>query len=310
MPGRSRPAREGGGYNVIFVGMASNDHRAVKSRSTTPTERTERGSGGEEGPVRSGSGKDGAPVQSVDRAITVLEILAQHKEAGVTEIAAELGVHKSTAFRLVGALERRGLVEQPGLRGKYRLGFGIIRLAGTMAAGLDLTQQSRRVCEDLASDLGETVNIAIPSGDMVVNIDQVRGSSAVVSQNWIGRQNPIHSTSSGKVLLAHMRPNDQKRILRGKLEEVTPATITDPDELRAEFQEILDRGFATAVEELEPGLNAVAAPIRGLTGEVIAAISASGPSYRMEEEKLDGIGEAVAEAGMEISTRMGHMDQR
>src|SRR5690606_42080478 len=109
MPGRSRPAREGGGYNVIFVGMASNDHRAVKSRSTTPTERTERGSGGEEGPVRSGSGKDGAPVQSVDRAITVLEILAQHKEAGVTEIAAELGVHKSTAFRLVGALERRAI---------------------------------------------------------------------------------------------------------------------------------------------------------------------------------------------------------
>ncbi|WP_017539416.1 MULTISPECIES: IclR family transcriptional regulator [Nocardiopsis] len=247
-------------------------------------------------------------MQSVDRAITVLEILAQHREAGVTEIAAELGVHKSTAFRLVGALERRGLVEQPGLRGKYQLGFGIIRLAGTMAAGLDLTQQSRRVCEDLASDLGETVNIAIPSGDMVVNIDQVRGSSAVVSQNWIGRQNPLHSTSSGKVLLAYMRASDQRRVLRGRLEEMTPQTKTDPEDLRAEFEEIVDRGFATAVEELEIGLNAVAAPIRGLTGEVIAAISASGPSYRMEEDKLDAIGETVAKAGMEISTRMGHME--
>ncbi|MBB6172700.1 DNA-binding IclR family transcriptional regulator [Nocardiopsis mwathae] len=246
-------------------------------------------------------------MQSVDRAITVLEILAQHGEAGVTEIAAELGVHKSTAFRLVGALERRGLVEQPGLRGKYQLGFGIIRLAGTMAAGLDLTQQSRQVCEDLAADLGETVNIAIPSGDMVVNIDQVRGSSAVVSQNWIGRQNPLHSTSSGKVLLAHMSRPDQRRILRGRLEELTPRTITDPDALREEFEAILRHGYATAVEELEVGLNAVAAPIRGLTGEVIAAVSASGPSYRMEESLLDSIGETVLKAAEEISARMGHM---
>ncbi|CAM3676271.1 IclR family transcriptional regulator [Nocardiopsis rhodophaea] len=246
-------------------------------------------------------------MQSVDRAITVLEILAQHGEAGVTEIAVELGVHKSTAFRLVGALERRGLVEQPGLRGKYQLGFGIIRLAGTMAAGLDLTQQSRQVCEDLAADLGETVNIAIPSGDMVVNIDQVRGSSAVVSQNWIGRQNPLHSTSSGKVLLAFMSRPEQRRILRGELEGLTPRTITDPDALREEFEKILQNGYATAVEELEVGLNAVAAPIRGLTGEVIAAVSASGPSYRMEENLLDVIGESVLKAAEEISARMGHM---
>lgn len=287
--------------------MASNDHRAGNSQTKPVYREIKRGSGSETGPRRSVSGKDGAPVQSVDRAITVLEILAQHGEAGVTEIATELGVHKSTAFRLVGALERRGLVEQPGLRGKYQLGFGIIRLAGTMAAGLDLTQQSRRVCEDLAAELGETVNLAIPNGDMVVNIDQVRGSSAVVSQNWIGRQNPLHSTSSGKVLLAYMSPTDQRRVLRGRLDPLTPNTITGPDTLRAECEEIVERGHATAVEELEYGLNAVAAPIRGLTGEVIAAVSASGPSYRMEEDKLDTIGETVQKAAMEISTRMGHM---
>lgn len=246
-------------------------------------------------------------MQSVDRAVTVLEILAQNGEAGVTEIAVELGVHKSTAFRLVGALERRGLVEQPGLRGKYRLGFGVIRLAGSMASGLDLTQQGRRVCEDLAADLGETVNVAIPSGDTVVNIDQVRGSSAVVSQNWIGRQNPLHATSSGKVLLAHMRPVDQRRVLRGDLDSVTPDTITDPEMLRAELLDILDRGYATATEELEVGLNAVAAPVRGVAGDVIAAVSASGPSYRMAEDRLDEVGEAVAKAAAEISERMGHM---
>lgn len=257
---------------------------------------------------RSGSSSDEAPVKSVDRAITVLEILAQHGEAGVTEIAGELGVHKSTAFRLVGALERRGLVEQPGSRGKYQLGFGVIRLAGAMTAGLDLTQQSRRVCEDLAYELGETVNIAIPSGSWVVNIDQVRGASAVVSQNWIGRQCPLHATSSGKVLLAYMPPHEQRRVLRSRLEAVTERTITDPDLLRAQIDELYDRGYVSAVEELEIGLNAVAAPVRGVSGDVIAAVSAAGPSYRMTEESLEEIGRRVAKAGAEISTRMGHME--
>lgn len=257
---------------------------------------------------RGGPASDEAPVKSVDRAITVLEILAQQGEAGVTEIAGELGVHKSTAFRLVGALERRGLVEQPGSRGKYQLGFGVIRLAGAMTAGLDLTQQSRRVCEDLASELGETVNIAIPSGEWAVNIDQVRGASAIVSQNWIGRQCPLHATSSGKVLLAYMSVHDQRRVLRGPLESVTEYTITDPDVIRSQIDNLHTNGHIAAVEELEIGLNAVAAPVRGVAGDVIAAISAAGPSYRMTVDSLEEIGRRVAKAGAEISTRMGHME--
>ncbi|WP_245646131.1 IclR family transcriptional regulator [Nocardiopsis trehalosi] len=284
--------------------MAGNDPR-TKADSTDATRMDREGADG--AAAGREAGKETVPVQSVDRAITVLEILARHGQAGVTDIAAELGVHKSTAFRLVGALERRGLVEQPGLRGKYRLGFGIIRLAGTMAAGLDLTQQSRRVCEDLAAELGETVNVAIPSGDMVVNVDQVRGSSAVVSQNWVGRQSPMHATSTGKVLMAHMRDAERRRLLAGPLERLTPATVTDPDALAAALAGVRERGYATAVEELEVGLNAVAAPIRGITGEVIAAVSASGPSYRMERDKLAEIGATVYEAAERISLRMGHM---
>src|ERR671939_225701 len=103
---------------------------------------------GERGPA--------ALVQSVDRALSVLEILGARGEAGVTEIAAELGVHKSTAFRLIAVLEARGFVEQLADRGKYRLGFGIVRLAGATAAQMDLAQEDRRTCEELAADLGET----------------------------------------------------------------------------------------------------------------------------------------------------------
>src|SRR5919199_1200048 len=144
-----------------------------------------------------------ATVQSVDRALSVLEILAAHGEVGVTEIAAELGVHKSTAFRLVAVLETRGFVEQLADRGKYRLGFGIVRLAGATAAQLDIAQESRRTCEELAADLGETVNVAILDDDRAVNISQVRGPAALSTHNWVGQATPLHATSSGKVLLAH-----------------------------------------------------------------------------------------------------------
>src|SRR5439155_5474611 len=139
-------------------------------------------------------------VQSVDRAISVLEILAQRGEAGVSEVAAEIDVHKSTAFRLLAALEERELVEQTQDRGKYRLGFGILRLASAVPGQLDVTHQSRAVCEQLASQVGETVNIAVRRSHFVVNIDQARGPSAVATHNWVAELTPLHATSSGKVL--------------------------------------------------------------------------------------------------------------
>src|SRR5689334_24914034 len=100
-------------------------------------------------------------LRSVERAITVLEVLAARGEAGVTEVADEIAVHKSTAFRLLGALEGGGLVEQTGHRGKYRLGFGLIPLAGAVTDRLDVVQQGRAACSRLAADLGETVNVAV-----------------------------------------------------------------------------------------------------------------------------------------------------
>src|SRR3954471_6811344 len=106
----------------------------------------------------------GASVQSVDRALTILDLLAREGEAGVTDIAADLGVHKSTAFRLLATLEAHRLVEQDGERGRYRLGVGNLRLAGATTARLDLVQEARPVCRQLAADTGETVNITVRSG--------------------------------------------------------------------------------------------------------------------------------------------------
>jgi DNA-binding IclR family transcriptional regulator len=246
-----------------------------------------------------------AAVQSVDRALSVLEILAARGEAGVTEIAGELGVHKSTAFRLVAVLESRGFVEQLADRGKYRLAFGAVRLAGAAAAQLDITQLGRQVCEALAADLGETVNIAVLDGERAVNISQVRGPAAVSAHNWVGQSTPLHATSSGKVLLAHAPDAVRKGVLAGDLQRFTAATITDPGAIQQQLDLIVERGWGYTVEEYEVGLNAVAAPVRGAGGEVVAALSVSGPTFRMDPEDFSAIARRLVSGADTLSRRVG-----
>lgn len=247
-------------------------------------------------------------VQSVDRAITVLEILARRGDAGVTEVAGELGVHKSTAFRLLAALESRNLVEQRTGRGKYRLGFGIIRLAGATSAQLDLSRESRPVCVRLAREVGETVNVAVLADSAAVNITQARGSATIISHNWVGQRTPLHATSSGKVLLAY-QPDEARRRLVGirPLLRFTAHTIVSPVSIASQLDEIRTRGYSCTVEELEIGLNAVAAPVYGQDGSVIAAVSVSGPSCRLTASAFPKIVEAVKARAAEISLRIGYL---
>ncbi|MDN5747352.1 MAG: IclR family transcriptional regulator [Pseudonocardia sp.] len=252
-----------------------------------------------------GAGRDGG-VQSVDRAVSVLEILARRGEAGVSEVAAEIDVHKSTAFRLLGALESRGLVEQAEDRGKYRLGFGLIPLAGAVSDRLDVTRQGREVCARLAGELGETVNLAVLQKHWAVNVAQARGPSTVSTHNWIGRLTPLHCTSSGKVLLAHLPVEHRTELLTASgMERLTPYTVAAAAELEHQLDEIRTSGHAVAVEEYEVGLNAVAAPVHDRSGDVVAALSVSGPSYRLDEPRLIALVEPLTAGAAEISRRMG-----
>ncbi|MFF4691604.1 IclR family transcriptional regulator [Streptomyces sp. NPDC001307] len=247
-------------------------------------------------------------VQSVDRAISVLEILAQRGEAGVSEVAAEIDVHKSTAFRLLGALEARGLVEQATERGKYRLGFGIVRLAGAVTGRIDITQQGRPVCERLAEEIGETVNIAVMQERYAINLYQVRGQSAVTAHNWVGQLTPLHATSSGKIMLAHLPAGERTALLTETgLKKLTPHTISAKTKLEKNLAEARERGYAWTLEELEIGLHAMAAPIRDREGQVIASISASGPSYRFTEERMHELAPVLVKGAEEISHRMGYL---
>lgn len=249
----------------------------------------------------------GGGLQSVDRAIAVLRILARSGSAGVTEVAEEMGVHKSTISRLLKALEAQGMAQSSG-RGKYQLGLGILHLANAIPIRLDLTREARPILEALAAKFGETVNLAVMSSDHVVNIDEAFGPSTfAVTQNWMGRLTPIHATSSGKVFLASLSTAQRSRLLKDLgMPAVTKQTITSRQELEEQLLIVANSGYATVRGELEDGLNGIAVPIRGHEGTVIGAVSIAGPSFRFDPEKVPGLIEELKAAGRKISETMGH----
>lgn len=244
-------------------------------------------------------------VQSVDRAVSILEMLAHDGESGVTKIALELGVHKSTAFRLIASLERRGLVEQNTERGKYRLGVGILRLAGATTARLDVVQEARPLARTLATETGETVNIAVLSEGAALYLDQIAGGSSLQPHNWVGQRIPLHATSNGRVLLSGLTAEQISTEVGPRLRSYTPTTTTTLKRLLAEIDEVREQGYAIVADELEIGLTAVAAPLRNAHGDVIASLSVSGPTFRFDESKVRLATTLVVEAADEVSARLG-----
>ncbi|GAB7067973.1 IclR family transcriptional regulator [Mycobacterium hodleri] len=249
-----------------------------------------------------------ASVQSVDRALLVMEILATLGQAGVTEIAAELGVHKSTVSRIVSVLEARGYVEQLADRGKYRLGFAIARLARAGSGQLDLVKQSQAACDALALESGETTNLAVLDGARIVNVAEAIGAAGIALRTWVGQSCPAHATSSGKVLLASLDEAELRACLGARLESFTDTTVTTRSALQAELDVVRENGWACVREELEVGLNAVAAPVYDAEGTVVAALSVSGPSYRLGEDEFDATAKRTVAAAETISRRLGWID--
>ncbi|WP_347109356.1 IclR family transcriptional regulator [Paenarthrobacter sp. S56] len=249
----------------------------------------------------------GGGVQSVDRALQILEILARDGDAGVSEIAAEMGVHKSTVSRLVGSLVNRELVRQDSDRGKYQLGFGILRLASSIPGRLSVVHEAREVLESLAARYKETVNLAVLRSNYAVNVDQAMGPSTLATYDWVGSLTPLHATSSGKVLLAALTADERSQVFKSVgLPARTPRTVTKRGELEKQLLDVARKGYAVVRDEFEIGLTAVAVPVFNHQGSVVAAISISGPAFRFEPEDQPGLIEGLREAGLAISARMGY----
>ncbi|SDL07453.1 IclR family transcriptional regulator [Arthrobacter sp. ok362] len=246
-------------------------------------------------------------VQSVDRALAVLEILARDGHAGVSDIAEEMGIHKSTVSRLLGSLVSREMVHQNSERGKYQLGFGILRLASSIPGRLSLVREARPVLESLAEEFKETVNLAVLRSNYAVNVDQAMGPSTLATYDWVGNLTPLHATSSGKVLLAALSADDRDRILKETgLPARTPRTITNRSKLENQLLDVARDGYGVVREEFEIGLNSMSVPVYNHMGSVIGAVSISGPAFRFDPEKTPGLLEALKQAGLQISANMGY----
>ena len=227
-------------------------------------------------------------------------------EVGVVELSRRLGVHKSTVSRLLGTLERAGLVARNSHTEKYRLGLGLVSLAGTVLRHIDLRSVARPHLQRLAEATRETVNLAILDGRQAVNIEKIPSPHLIREIGWVGRRTPLHCTATGKVLFAFQPPERQAALLPERLERFTDNTICSLAGFKREVALVRRRGYAIGNEELEPGLNAIAAPIRDRTAQVVAAVSVSGPSFRVSRDKFGHFLKLLLPTAAAISEELGH----
>ncbi|GAA4284143.1 IclR family transcriptional regulator [Brevibacterium daeguense] len=256
-------------------------------------------------------GTDGAlpapAVQSVDRAVQILQLLTAEPVLGVSELSRRLGVHRSTAFRLLATLEAHDLVEQVAERGSYRLGFGLLRMAHSVIARTDLAREGQLVCDVLAAQLNETVNLAVLDGGYAVTITQSVGDRVIgAARQYVGQPAPLHATSTGKLLLAHAGEAEWDGLLERGLESFTDLTITDPEALAADLTSIRERGWAAAVAEWEDGTNALAVPVRDASGSVAAAVSLTAPEFRMPESEFAALAAQLRTGAASLEARLGY----
>jgi DNA-binding IclR family transcriptional regulator len=247
-------------------------------------------------------------LRSVDRAIAVLKAFSEEKpELGVTELSRQLKLPKSTVYRLLASLHQEGVVDQDPETERYRLGIELVHLAGLVLKQIDVRQVARPYLQSLAEASEETVNLTVLTGDgKVINIDGISSPRMVRNVGWIGREMLPHCISSGKALLAYLPQQRLERILPKELVRFTEETITDPVRLHRELKRVRQQGYAVAQEELEIGLSAVAAPIWNHDGEVVAAVSVSGPSFRLSSHKLPELAELTRRTANEISHQLGY----
>jgi len=244
--------------------------------------------------------------QAVLRAMSVLKAVAEHgREARLSDLAREVGLNKTTVFRLLSALESTEMVERTASGHAYRLGPELLRLSSRAFDKSGLQSAARPTLRALATETRETITLEVLVGDEVLILDETTGGHVIGAMPSLGTRWPAHATSTGKVLLAGLSNAELETRLLRRLASCTPRTITDSAALRREIDRVRANGYATAAEELEVGFVAVAAPIRSVDGDVVAAIGVGGPKGRFSSAIVGEIAEKLPPAADEVSERLG-----
>ncbi len=253
--------------------------------------------------------QDRSAVQSFDRAIAILNAFTPEcPSLSVSQLARITGLSRSTTHRLLTSLQHHELVVQLGNR-DYTLGPHILRLAHVAWSRVNIPAIARPIMEWLRDECNETVGLHLPHGDFARTVvDQVESRQPLRrTYTDMGQAIPIHQGAPGKVLLAFRPLELQERILVRQLEEATPYTITDGEELRAELRRVAECGFAISLEERVVGIATVAVPIHNHTGEVVGALGVTGPKTRLTPERLLNLAPLTRQAADRISSSLGYI---
>lgn len=233
-----------------------------------------------------------AGTQAIDRAAQLLvRVVESGRPLGVGELAGTSDLPKSTTSRLLSALERQGLLQRDGERGAVRPGPVLLRFAQRAELEVTLAELGDEALDALAAESGETINVAVATPLGVEQLSQRDSRHFIGSTNWVGRRVPYHLSANGKVLVAHGAAADER------LGE-------------EELARIRERGFATAVDELELGLTALAAPVFGADGRCVAALSISGPTMRLTRGRIEQLAPGLVRHALELSRRLGFQDDK
>jgi DNA-binding IclR family transcriptional regulator len=253
---------------------------------------------------------DSAPypgTQAVRRAIALLKAFTDERpEWGLTELSRAVNLNKTTVYRLLTALESEGMVTRSAETDDYRLGPAAIVLGGMALRSNDLRSVSRAELEQLAQITGETATLEVLAGGEVLVLDEVAGTHLLSVSSSIGMTWPLHATSTGKNLLAHLPEAEQEAILHYPLPRFTESTLTTRNALQKALANIRAQGFAAAIGELEEGFVDVSAPILDANGRAAAAISLCGPAARLTETRITEVAALVMGAAERISQRLGY----
>jgi len=238
--------------------------------------------------------------QSVERAVAILEHFEDRPLLSIGEVARELGVHRSTASRLLATLEAGRLLELDETAGGYRLGLGLVTLAGHVLNRFPVRACAAPVLRELRDSTGETAWLGVLDGQRITYLDQATSPHVTVNVDWVGVRQALTEGVTGRLLLAY-----QPRPVIGRLVAEAPPTV--PGLSETELAAVRRRGHALRLGDGEDGYTGVAVPIRDAGATVVAAISLGGPRFRVDEERLRGeLLPAALKAAAQVSEALGH----
>lgn len=246
-------------------------------------------------------------VQSVDRALQLIDVVSQHRNGcGVTELANALDISKATVFRLVSSLVNYGYIEQHPITKSYKLGYKLLELNTRLLDSIDLRTQALPFLRELEELSNEVIHLVVPNGGEVVYIEKLEGNETLRMHSQVGKRAPMHCTGVGKVILAYLPDTIVKKIVKEKgLPKITIHTIDNEKALILELEKIRKQGYGFDLEENEIGISCIAAPIFNHNGDITAALSISGPTLRMTDEKMENLRETIVKTCSQISKRLG-----